>query len=304
LLNRQDEREAQLASYVGTFVNLVLTVGKGLVGYYAGSRALMADAVHSGADVIGSVAVIIGLRVARKPPDEDHPYGHGRAELVSSAVVALVLLVAGLEVLITSVRGLFLPPHTPEMLAAYAALASIVIKEGMYQYNWRLGRRLHSRSLEASAQDHRTDVYASMAALLGIVLSIMGRAMHHTWLMYMDDVAGAAVAVVVVYVGYKIVADAISTLVDRVDLKDGDRQQYSNCLDSIPGVASVDELRVRDHGQYVVIDTEISVDASLTVESGHEVAERARRVLKEQFPRVAEVLVHVNPYYPKSNKGD
>ncbi|QQE77451.1 cation diffusion facilitator family transporter [Alicyclobacillus sp. SO9] len=299
-MDKSQQRQIQLAAAIGTIANIVLTIGKAVVGHVAGSRALLADAVHSGADVVGSIAVMIGLKVARKPPDADHPYGHGRAELVSSAVVALVLLVAGIEVFIASIKGLFAPPHAPEAMAAYVAAASIVVKEILYQYNVRLGRRFNSHSLVASAKDHRTDVYASIAALIGIVLSIAGRVFHIHWLKFMDSIAGAGVALVVVFIGYQIVADVVQSLMDRVEVRETNLEKYYAALHKIKGVERVDDLRIRDHGQFIVVDVEIGVDAQISVEQGHEVAERVKTELRVVFPRIVEVLVHVNPYYPET----
>ncbi|WDM03039.1 cation transporter [Alicyclobacillus cycloheptanicus] len=272
-------------------------VGKGVVGLAAGSQALFADAVHSAADVVGSLAVIIGLRIASKPPDEDHPYGHGKAELISTAIVALFLLGAGIEVSVSSLRAFFQPPHPPALLAAWTAMAAIVIKEVMFQYTYRLGKRLNSKSLVASAYDHRSDVLSSVAACIGILLAILGRALHTRWLEHMDSAAGLLVALLVLRIGYGLVQDSVQTLMDKTaPVKD--LRSYAACIRQIEGVRRVDDLRARDHGQYVIVDVEISVEASISVAAGHDIAAQVKQALQREFPRVSDVLVHVNPFYP------
>ncbi len=291
------QQQARRAAAVSMMVNIALTALKVIIGVISGSRALLADAVHSGADVVGSIAVMVGLRVANKPPDRDHPYGHGKAELLSSSLVALILFVASVEVAFTSVRALFVSAHPPEVLAIYGAAVSIVVKEWMYRWNYRVGRRMNSQSLLVSAYDHRSDVYSSIAALIGIVLAVFGRHVHIHWLMYMDDIAGAVVALLVMKMAIHIAADSMNVLMDR-SLEGTDLQIYIDCVRSVNGVLRVDDVRVRDHGQYVLVDVKISVDADLTVLQGHQIAGDVKRRLVDEFDRVRDVLVHVNPYFP------
>lgn len=289
------QRQVRLAAWSSVWVNIVLTIVKGAVGLMTGSRALFADAVHSAADVAGSVAVIIGLRIARKPPDEDHPYGHGKAELISSAIVALFLIAAGLDVGVSAVKAWFHAPSEPRLTAAYTAAGAIVIKEVMFQYSYRLGKRMHSRSLVATAYDHRSDVLSSTAALVGIVLSLVGLWTHQYWLLHMDALAGALVAVLVMRMGYKLAQDSLQTLMDRA--VEHDSSAYRAFVEQVPGVEQIEELRVRDHGQYVIVDVKISVAADITVAAGHDIADEVKGRMTEQFPRVLDVFVHVNPFY-------
>ncbi|MCF8565189.1 cation diffusion facilitator family transporter [Alicyclobacillus tolerans] len=293
---RHSARAVRIAAWSSAIVNIVLTVGKGAIGLSTGSRALFADAVHSAADVVGSIAVIVGLRIARKPPDEDHPYGHGKAELISSALVGVALILAAVQVGYESVNALFHPAPKPELLAAYTAAASIVVKEIMFHYNYRLGKRLHSKGLLASAYDHRSDVYSSMAALGGILLSLLGQWLGVNWLLHMDAVAGALVALLVLWMGYKLARESLQILMDKV-VGESDLKAYQDVVVAVPGVEHTDELRARDHGQYVIVDVKISVAADITVAQGHSIAAEVKQQLKEAFPRVQDVFVHVNPFF-------
>jgi len=290
------QHAAAMAAWLNLVANVVLMLGKGIIGTLAGSRALVADAVHSAADLAGSIAVMIGLRVARKPPDAEHPYGHGKAELVSSAVVAVLLIVAALRVGTSGILALGQHPQEPEWIAGYAAAVAIVIKAVLYRYNMHLGRRLHSQSLIASALDHRSDVLSSAAALVGICVSILGKKFHIHWMLYGDALSSALVAVLVLRVGFQVAVEAVHTLMDRVVPK-RESDPYHTLILEIDGVKRIDELRARDHGQYVIVDVKISVDAEMTVARGHDVAERVKERMCAAFPRVRDVLVHVNPYY-------
>ncbi|MFB5190103.1 cation diffusion facilitator family transporter [Alicyclobacillus fastidiosus] len=300
----RDERRGNQVAYANAVVNVLLAVGKGIVGVLAGSEALVADAVHSAADLIGSLAVIIGLRIARKPPDEDHPYGHGKAELIASIIVAGFLVAAAVEVGYTSATSLFHKPTRPDSIAAYTAFAAMLVKECLYHFNIRLGRRLHSKSLIASAYDHRSDVYSSMAAFIGIGLSLLGSHLHIHVLLYMDSVAGIFVAILVLKMAIEIAKDSLQSLMDRVVLEEQDLAPYMEAVQSVQGVRCIDEIRVRDHGQYVIVDLEIGVDAHITVAAGHDIAARVRSEMRAEFDRIQDVFVHVNPYYSEEERKD
>jgi cation diffusion facilitator family transporter len=296
---KEEQHQVARGAWSSLIVNAVLTVGKGAVGLSTGSRALLADAVHSAADLVGSLAVMIGLKVARKPPDEDHPYGHGKAELISSGVVAGLLVAAAIDVGYNAIRSLWQPVPDPSWVSALAAFVAILVKEWMYRYNYRLGKRLNSKSLMASALDHRSDVFSSIAALIGIGLSLLGKAMGVDWLLHMDGVAGAVVAVLVLRIGYEISRESVQLLMDRVILDGEYIAAYERVIHSVAGVQQMDALRIRDHGRYLMADVKISVDANITVADGHQIAVGVKHALMVDFPRLQDVLVHVNPYNPE-----
>lgn len=295
-------RQGKRVAYLNAVMNVILAVGKGVIGVIGHSDALIADAVHSAADLVGSLAVIIGLRIAQKPPDEDHPYGHGKAELIAATIVAGFLIAAALEVGYSSAKSLFHSPSTPQLLTAYAALAAMVVKEVLYRFNIGIGRRLKSKSLVASAYDHRSDVYSSLAAFIGIMLSIIGKHFGVAWLSYMDAVAGLFVAVLVLKMAIEIAKDSLQSLMDRVVLEEENLSPYTTLVETIPGVRRIDEIRVRDHGQYVIVDLEIGVDATITVAAGHDIAADVRSSMRQEFARIQDVFVHVNPYYGEDNE--
>lgn len=290
-------RQAMFATTLGIVVNIFLTIIKLIGGFFGNSRALIADAVHSASDVVSSFAVLVGVRAAGKPPDDDHPYGHGKYESVAALIVAIFLIVIGLEILMNSVQLVFQgePPEFPKIIALYIIIISILIKEAMYHYKIRLGRKIKSDALIADAWHHRSDSISSIVALIGVGLAIIGGRFGIPYLHYFDVVAGAIIAGIIIYVGYKLARDAVMMSAELV-LDKEESLKFHDTVEAIDGVLQIDSLFARTHGSYVVIDMKIGVRKDLTVEEGHDIAERVRSVLIAEYEEVNEVFVHVNPY--------
>ncbi|TFE00537.1 cation diffusion facilitator family transporter [Jeotgalibacillus salarius] len=289
-------KEAEFATWVGIVANTLLTILKGIFGYISGSRALVADAAHSASDVAGSVAVLAGLRTAKKPPDEDHPYGHGKAENIATIIVAILLVVVGIEIA-TSSAGVFFGevPKAPGGIALVVIVFSIVLKEALFHYKHRLAKRINSSALMAEAWHHRSDALSSIAAFLGVFGAIMGDMFDLTFLLYADPVAGLVVSLVVIKIGFSLAKEASSIMMEQV--LDADRTDpFVKTVLSIPGVKRVDKLLARTHGHYIVIDIKVSVDPYITVEEGHRISKNVKRILLEQHEDVNQVLVHINPF--------
>ena len=290
--------KAETGAWIGIIGNVVLAAVKGAAGFLSGSQALIADAFHSASDVAGSFAVLIGLKAAKRPPDKDHPYGHGKAESIAAIIVSVLLLVVGLELAISAVKSIWNGQvEIPKWYALAAIMLSIVAKEGMFQYKYRLGKRLSSQALIANAWEHRSDVYSSIAALIGVGAAMIGGQLNIGWLLYMDPAAGAAVAVLVLHMGYKLVMDSIHSTMDHV-LHDEEANPLIRAVQTVDGVITVDELRAREHGHYVIVDVKISVNPRMTVAEGHMIAKRVKNHLLQRFLHVADVFVHVNPFDP------
>ncbi|TQR45376.1 cation diffusion facilitator family transporter [Paenibacillus popilliae] len=290
--------KAETGAWVGIIGNILLAGVKGIAGFLSGSQALIADAFHSASDVAGSFAVLVGLKAAKRPPDKDHPYGHGKAESIAAIVVSVLLLVVGIELAISAAKSIWNGKVVvPEWYALAAIILSIVAKESMFQYKFRLGKRLSSQALIANAWEHRSDVYSSIAALVGVGGAMIGGKQGISWLLYLDPIAGAVVALLVLRMGYRLVLDSIHSTMDHV-LHDEDANPLIRAVQSVDGVITVDELRAREHGHYVIVDVKISVNPRLTVAEGHAVAKRVKKHLLQRFIHVADVFVHVNPFDP------
>jgi cation diffusion facilitator family transporter len=293
--NPERFRQAEVAAWVGIVGNVALAVLKIVVGLVGNSRALVADAVHSASDVVGSLAVLIGLRAAKLPPDEDHPYGHGKAESIAAIVVAVILFIVGVQIGYGSFGALFEPILTPSIIAVYAALFSIVVKEIMFQYKYRLGKRLRSDALIVNAWEHRSDVYSSIAAVAGIGGAVLGGKIGIPWMVYLDPVAGIVVSLLIMRMAWKLGKESIHNTLDHV-LHEEDAAELKKTAEGVEGVIQVDELHAREHGHYVIVDIKIAVDPNLTVEEGHTIGKRVKETLITKHEHVHNVLIHINPY--------
>lgn len=292
--------KAEFAAWIGIVGNIVLAGVKGFVGWFSGSKALIADAVHSASDVVGSAAVLIGLKAAKKPPDEDHPYGHGKAESVAAIIVAMLLLLVGFEVGLSAAKSIYYGVEEPGgnySWALWVVILSIVAKEAMFQYKYRLGKKLSSQALIANAWEHRSDVYSSIAALVGIGGALLGVYIDMPILFYLDPIAGLIVSLMVLRMGYKILMESIHSTLDHV-LHEEDSGELIEAVQTVQGVLAVDDLRAREHGHYVIVDLKISVNPQITVLEGHDIAKAVKNRLIDRFSHVSDVFVHVNPYDP------
>lgn len=287
-------KKAEFAALVGVVGNILLAGIKWWAGVAGNSKALIADAVHSASDVAGSFAVYIGLRAAKQPPDEDHPYGHGKAESIAAIIVAVLLFLVGIEIGKSSIESFFQPIEPPTSIAIYAVIFSIVVKEIMFQYKYRLGKKLKSDALIVNAYEHRSDVYSSIAALIGIGAAMLGGVFGIDWLEYGDPVAGVFVSLLVLRMAWKLGAESIHNTLDHV-LHDEDTQELRQTVSEVEGVLAINELHAREHGHYLIVDLKISVDPHITVEEGHRVGKKVKKRLLED-PDVQDVFIHINPY--------
>ncbi len=296
MIEEKDERfkKVQFAAWVGIVGNIALALIKGIVGWLAGSRALVADAVHSASDVVGSVAVLIGIRAAKLPPDKDHPYGHGKAESIAAIIVAVLLFIVGFEIALSAVKSFNEPIEVPGVIAIYAVIFSIVVKELMFRYKYHLGKKYRSEALVTDAWHHRSDVFSSFAALLGIGASIIGGYIGIPWLVYADPLAGLFVSILILKMAWSLGKQSIHNALDHV-LHDEDTEEMRKTALEVEGVLSIDEFLAREHGHYVIIDIKIGVDPHITVEQGHAIGKKVKAQLIK-LDHVQDVRIHINPF--------
>ncbi|MBD3107868.1 cation transporter [Bacillus sp. AGMB 02131] len=286
-------KQAEFAATLGIVVNIALAVLKGVVGVLANSRALIADAIHSASDVVGSFAVYLGLRAAKEPPDEEHPYGHGKAESIAAIIVSLLLLLVGLEVGYSSIKSFFTVREPTKPFALIVIVISIVVKEALFRYKFRLGTKLASKALIANAYEHRSDVYSSVAALVGVGASVIGAKTGLQWLEYGDPAASFVVAILVIKMAYTLGKDSIINTLDHV-LPAEEVEPLKQVILENKDVLKINSLYGRVHGYYVIVDLKISVDPYITVEEGHAIGKRVKNELLKQS-HIHDVFVHINP---------
>lgn len=298
----QRERTIVRATWLGIIVNITLTIIKAIGGVVSGSRALLADAVHSASDAISSVVILFAVKIANKPPDEEHPYGHGKAENIAAMIVAILLIVIGIEISISSIKVFFGDtPTAPTIVALYILIISIILKEILFYYKHYIGKKHNSPALIADAWHHRSDSLSSLAALGGVGLAILGENLNITFLVYGDAIAGIVVSVIVIKVGYDLIKSSANVVLEQV-LPEPEMKKYVITVETIKGVKRVDELLARTHGSYVIIDIKISVDPNITVKEGHDIARLTKDTLLKTYEEVENVLVHVNPHINESRQ--
>ncbi|MBF0583452.1 MAG: cation transporter [Magnetococcales bacterium] len=290
-ISKKDARyaEARWVTQVGTMGDTLLTLGKLTVGFMSGSAALVAEGFHSGADLAFDLVVLVGMKIARKKPDESHPYGHGKFEGLISLLLAVILLMVAVGVVFDAVQRMKEGNlQAPGQMAFWAALISIATKEALFHYTVRVGRRLKSNIMMANAWHHRADSISSFAALVGIGGALLGYPI-------MDPVAAVAVAFFVSKVGFEIGRDAIKELTDASDAVDQEiRQRITQLINDIPEVLSAHFVTPRQLGPDIIVDVHVVVPLCLSASEGHQVAEQVKHRLLQQVDAVTEVVVHVD----------
>ena len=273
---------------VGLVGNSLLSGGKILIGYLAGSAALIADGYHSLADVLSDIGILFALRAAATPPDEDHPYGHHSFETLGAALVAaFMLLTAGLigkSAVTNLIRGDF---RSPEVLALWTSLGAVVVKEVMARYTLNAGRLHGSPALMANGAMHRSDAISSLAAAAGIGGAMLG------WT-YLDNVGALIISLFILKMGWDLMRENVMTLMDTMP----DRELVARIRASAEGVSCVQEVRelkVRQRGSYFLADVRLAIHPDHTIETAHNIAHRAEDRMRSDNPKLAQVFVHVEP---------
>lgn len=268
--------------------NLVLTVVKALVGLLSGSMAMLAEAVHSAADVLASSGVLLGLTIAGRPPDANHPYGHGKVESLVGLAVAGVLVYIGASLGISTLALLREPAGVPGIVALWTAFLAIPAKEVMYRYTIRVARQSQSVALMADAWHHRADAIISLAVLAGIGGARLG-------LPLADPLVSLAICLLIGRIGGRIALKAFDQLTDACPGPERVKT-YRRAVEEVTGVREVHGLRVRSYGSLRYLDVRIGVDQNLSVREGHSICGAVRECLQRHHPEVAEVLIHVTPW--------
>lgn len=284
-------RDATQAALLGLAVNLVLGVVKLMGGIFGSSFALISDAVNSLGDVFMSVAVLFALRIAQRPPDAEHPYGHTRAEAIAGSNVALLVIVSALLVGWEAIQRIDIPHDLPPVWTLWIAGGNVVIKEALYRYNVRIGKQTGSSVVMASAWDHRSDALCSLAVLIGLGIT---RWAGPDWI-GADDVAALLVVAIIIWSGTRVFRKSASELMD-VQADEEFVRKIRQAAESVPDVKMVETLWVRKSGLEYFADIHIEVDQNLTVAAGHTIGHRVKDRLLDEFPALRDVLVHLEPY--------
>lgn len=291
-LSKADERYnnlklAEKGARISLIAYIILSAAKLGVGYFAGSKALFADGLNNSTDILSTLAVLIGLKIARKPADEDHAYGHFRAETIASLVASLIMVAVGVDVLYKAVIAtVYFQPKAPDLISAYVAIACAVVIFFVYRYNKKVAKKINSAGLMAAAKDNLSDAWVSIGTAVGIIASQFG-------LPWIDPLAATIVGVLIIKTGWDIFKDASHNLTDGYDKEELDK--VSERLEQITGIHHVSAIRARLSGNVTHMDIIIHVDAEMSVGNAHRLTDEAEKILRDEF-EITEVIIHVEPF--------
>jgi len=271
-------------------VNFIFAAAKILGGLIGNAYVLIADGIESALDIAGSLVIWGGLKFAARPPDETHPYGHGKAEPIAAVVVAFGVLAASLGLAIESVREIRAPHHGPAPFTLGILIVVIVVKEILFRYVNRIGHNVESTAVQTDAWHHRSDALTSAAAFIGISAALIGGRGWES----ADDWAALFACGVIAANGVRLLRPALSEIMDtapRGEIVD----RVRNAAGAVPGVIEVEKCFVRKMGLSFYVDLHVRVDESITVREGHDIAHEVKRAIREADGRIADALVHVEP---------
>ncbi len=291
ILKKDDSSEVRHVTLVGLAWNAALSAGKFFAGYFGGSQALVADAIHSASDFTTDIAIIVGSKFWNAPPDADHPYGHRRFETLISVGIGLAVCAVGIGLGYNAIVALNEGKASkPEWIAGVMAALSIIIKEALFRYTRAKGRSIRSEAVEANAWHHRSDAYSSIPVLIAILFGIF---FPNLW--FADSVGAIIVSVFIVHSGFEIAWPGIHRVADE-----GASEEVAQKLKGIalacPNVISIHGFRTRYVGSDLHVDLHVVVPADMSLLEAHDLAEEVEQKLIDSGENVVDALVHIDPY--------
>lgn len=283
-------RAGEKGAYLSIIAYIFLSALKLAAGYLGDSEALKADGLNNTTDIIASVAVLIGLRISQRPPDDDHRYGHFRAETIASLVASFIMIYVGIEVLISAGEKIANPiDQEPSIITIIVAVFSAAVMFAVYKYNLNLSKRINSSAVKAAAYDNRSDAFVSIGTAIGITAAILGFPI-------VDTITAFIIGLIIIKTAIEIFKEAVFSLTDGFDteLISSIEQRVSK----IPRVRDVTDVRGRQHGGLILVDITVSVNPNLNVRDSHAITEQIENEVKQLNP-YATTLVHIEPYDPK-----
>lgn len=288
---------------IGSAVNAVLIVLKFIAGFVGRSSAMVADAVHSLSDFVSDVIVLIFVKIAGKPKDKTHDYGHGKFETLATLIIGLLLIGAGIGLMVNGVETVIRSIHgeeleRPTMLALIVAVISIASKEWLCRYTVGRGKKLNSQAVVANAWHHRSDAVSSLGTLIGISGAMF---LGAKWRI-LDPIAAIVVSALIIKSGIDIVKPCISELLEA-SLPEEKEKEIENLVTNVPGIEFIHNLRTRRIGNGIAVDLHAKMDGNLTLSEAHEKATSAEKAIKDKFGENSIINIHMEPVSgsPKTN---
>lgn len=285
--NRYEQlKKAELGAIISIVAYILISILKLTVADLAHSEALRADGLNNFTDILASIAVLIGLRISRKPADAEHRYGHWKAENVASLVTSFIMLLVGLEVLYSSVQSVIQhKTESPDMTAAIVGIFSAIVMYAVYFFNKRLSEEVQSSGLLAAAKDNRSDAWTS----IGTAVAVFGASFNLGWL---DSAAAIVVALLILKTAINIFRDSVFSLSDGFDQTQLTR--YTRAIEQLPEIRAVKSIKGRSYGANIYLDVTVTMNPKLTVKESHDIADQIEDLLQEEF-QIFETDVHIEP---------
>ncbi|GAB4011919.1 cation transporter [Spirosoma sp. KCTC 42546] len=283
-------RRGEKTTLIGIGINIGLVLVKGIAGWLGHSYALIADAIESATDIVTSLFVWAGLRTASKAPDQNHPYGHGKAEPLATIVVSLALVGAAILIAVQSIQKIQVPHAIPAPFTLVVLAGVVIVKEVLFRRIEKVGNEVESSAVKADAWHHRSDAITSLTAFIGISIALIGGPGYES----ADDWAALVASCFILYNAYHIFRPSFGELMDETPVGDWQQELETIAL-TVPKVTGIDKYRVRKAGFEYFIDLHVKVPGHLTVSQGHEIAHAVKAAILEARPAVYDVLVHIEP---------
>ncbi|HZK26932.1 MAG TPA: cation diffusion facilitator family transporter [Thermoclostridium sp.] len=290
-MGKSNKKIAMTVSWNTIIGNVILFAFKMVAGIIGHSVAMISDAIHSLSDVLSTIIVMIGIKLANKEADKEHPYGHERFESVAAIILAGILVATGIGIGYKGIQTIFSSDYSsiiiPSKIALIAAIMSIIVKEAMYWYTRNVAKKINSGALMADAWHHRSDALSSIGSFIGILGSQIGFPV-------MDSVASLVISFFIIKVSVDIFKDAISKMTDQAVDEEIEKQIYDLAL-AREGVMGVDKIKTRMFGDKVYVDIEIKIDRLAPLHISHGIAHDVHDAIEKEIPNIKHCMVHVNP---------
>ena len=295
--NLNKQKEIRKVTVKGMLVNILLSLIKMVIGFFANSQALIADGIHSFSDLSTDISIMLGVKFWLAPADQQHPYGHHKIELLVTIFISLVLMVVGFVILLNSVIWLNnVDTKTPHLAAFVVALISIILKEWLYRYTVKKAKQLKSSAVKANAWHHRADAITSLPVAIVIILSSI-----NSDLIFLDCIGAIVVSIFIIYPACKMFYNSVCCMIDE-GLDKESLKQIEEVAMMTENVSEVHDVRSRKVGQTVFIDMHVLVDGNISVKEGHFISEQVKKNLMEYNTDILDVLVHIEPFNSQESK--
>jgi len=282
---------------LGILISFFMVIIKGSAGILGNSYALTADAIESLSDIFTSTIVLIGIRYAARPKDEDHPYGHGKAEPLAGMFVALMLIAAAVVIIVQSLHNIIIPHKAPEWFTLIVLVFVVVVKETLFRKVLKIGEGIESTAVKNDAWHHRSDAITSVAAFIGISIALIGGEGYEK----ADDYAALFASFIIIYNAVVLFMPALKEILDTAP-PEAFREKIKTSAKEVRGVRDIEKCYIRKMGFEYYIDMHVIVNGNLSVYEGHLIAHSVKNKLMELYPNVSDVLCHIEPWDPTAYK--